>query len=45
MRYLFKNLIFLPFAFAVLWGSQSIAQDLPPIQNFGPLETDENCKE
>ena len=38
MCYLFKNFILLPFAFAVLWGSYSSAQDLPPIQNFGPLE-------
>ncbi len=38
MRHLFKNLNFLAFALAVVYSCCGVAQDLPPIQNFGPLE-------
>lgn len=38
MRYLFKNFILLPFVFLLPRASGGMAQDLPPIQNFGPLE-------
>lgn len=38
MWYNIKNIIFFLFVFLIVLGSNSNAQDLPPIQNFGPID-------
>ncbi|UJH90605.1 LuxR C-terminal-related transcriptional regulator [Antarcticibacterium sp. 1MA-6-2] len=38
MRHFLKKLFYLNFALAVIYSSCGLAQDLPPIQNFGPLD-------